>query len=122
MLFFCFLTKGYLVKFYVILCAMIFVSGSHSFAADLHAKKSRTVSSTNSACEDKAKALAKAVMELDFPDSPIVDISLNEVGAKKGVHTYAVAVNSGGKMDMQYSISVEESGLHACYLQSVLQK
>lgn len=115
------LTKGKTVKFYALLCAMILVSGS-TFAADSHAKKSRDVSSTNTACEEKATNLAKAVMGLDFPDSPIVNVSLNEVAVKKGVHTYNVALDSGGKMDMQYSISVEEGGLHACYLKSVLQK
>lgn len=92
------------------------------FAADAKAKKTRAVSSISSVCEEKAKDLAKGVMAIDFPDSPALGVNATEISSKNNVRTYSVGIDSGGKMDMQYQVAVEESGLQACYLKSIVQK
>lgn len=83
-------------------------------------KAGRNPASANAACEEKAKAIVKAVHAAQWPGDEASEPDLGEASSKKkGMHTYNVEVGSpGNKFGMNYRIVMEESG-EACYMRTL---
>ena len=84
-------------------------------------KEKSNRSPANVVCEEKAKAIARSVHQLEWPEMPIQSVSAQVTTPHENasIITYSIGLDVGGKFDAQMNLEMSPSGPQACYLISL---